>query len=151
MRNVRICEAEMFNKFKDDEGNLTSHMSMMYGEDTQEEALTFTSTQILFIYFFLIEAIKFFIAKNKQFAQDTKKFKPLYCYHNRPSQTKVLNKTVTKTADATVLTRVPDTTAQLEWAANCLSSRLSKQVTRALHQPIWKGNPRLEARRYLSI
>ncbi|PRQ31630.1 putative lyase [Rosa chinensis] len=32
-----------------------------------------------------------------------------------------------------------------------LSPSLSKQVTHALHQPLWKGLPRLEARHYMSI
>jgi (-)-germacrene D synthase len=44
------------------------------------------------------------------------------------------------------------TTTHLESTAHCLSSQLlSKQVTRALYQPFWKGSPRIEAMHYLSI
>ncbi|KAM1057250.1 hypothetical protein ACFX2A_031211 [Malus domestica] len=43
------------------------------------------------------------------------------------------------------------TTTHLKSVENRLSSPLSKLVTHALYQPFWKGNPRLEARRYLSI
>nr|XP_004298298.2 PREDICTED: (-)-germacrene D synthase-like [Fragaria vesca subsp. vesca] len=43
------------------------------------------------------------------------------------------------------------TTSHLESAAPRLSSPLSKQVTHALYQPLWKGVSRLEARHYLSV
>ncbi|RXI03549.1 hypothetical protein DVH24_004201 [Malus domestica] len=43
------------------------------------------------------------------------------------------------------------TTTHLKSVENRLSSPLSELVTHALYQPFWKGNPRLEARRYLSI
>ncbi|PRQ55599.1 putative lyase [Rosa chinensis] len=44
-------------------------------------------------------------------------------------------------------------TAHLMSAAHHLSSssQLSKQVTHALYQPLWKGMPRIEARHHLSI
>ncbi|KAM5551570.1 hypothetical protein ABKV19_026420 [Rosa sericea] len=44
-------------------------------------------------------------------------------------------------------------TAHLKSAAHRLSSssQLSKQVTHALYQPLWKGMPRIEARHHLSI
>ncbi|KAL6186617.1 hypothetical protein ACLB2K_042737 [Fragaria x ananassa] len=43
------------------------------------------------------------------------------------------------------------TTSHLESAAPQLSSPLSKQVTHALYQPLWKGFSRLEARHYMSV
>ncbi|PRQ54464.1 putative lyase [Rosa chinensis] len=46
------------------------------------------------------------------------------------------------------------TTTHLEFAVAAhgrLSPPLLKQVSHALHQPLWKGNPRIEARHYLSI
>ncbi|KAB2615813.1 (-)-germacrene D synthase-like [Pyrus ussuriensis x Pyrus communis] len=44
------------------------------------------------------------------------------------------------------------TTTHLESAAHSLSpGPLLQQVKHALYQPFWKGNPRLEARHYLSI
>ncbi|RXI03672.1 hypothetical protein DVH24_004324 [Malus domestica] len=44
------------------------------------------------------------------------------------------------------------TTTHLESAAHSLSpGPLLQQVKHALYQPFWKGNPRLEARQYLSI
>ncbi|KAL6187916.1 hypothetical protein ACLB2K_039311 [Fragaria x ananassa] len=43
------------------------------------------------------------------------------------------------------------TTTHLESAAPRLSSPLSKQVTHALYQPLWKGYSRLEARHYMSV
>ncbi|RXI03093.1 hypothetical protein DVH24_003171 [Malus domestica] len=44
------------------------------------------------------------------------------------------------------------TTTHLESAAHRLSPvPLPKQVMHALYQPLWKGNPRLEARHYFSI
>ncbi|KAM2961119.1 hypothetical protein FF1_030734 [Malus domestica] len=44
------------------------------------------------------------------------------------------------------------TTTHLELAAHRLSPRpLLKEVKHALYQPFWKGNPRLEARHYVSI
>ncbi|KAL6125360.1 hypothetical protein ACLB2K_073419 [Fragaria x ananassa] len=44
-------------------------------------------------------------------------------------------------------------TTHLESATHRLSSssQLSKQVTHALYQPLWKGMPRIEARHYLSV
>ncbi|KAL6130118.1 hypothetical protein ACLB2K_068499 [Fragaria x ananassa] len=44
-------------------------------------------------------------------------------------------------------------TTHLESAAHRLipSSQLSKQVSHALYQPLWKGMPRIEARHYLSV
>ncbi|XP_024176367.2 (-)-germacrene D synthase [Rosa chinensis] len=45
------------------------------------------------------------------------------------------------------------TTTHLEFAVaehGRLSPPLSKQVAHALYQPLWKGNPRIEARHYLS-
>nr|XP_011462933.1 PREDICTED: (-)-germacrene D synthase-like [Fragaria vesca subsp. vesca] len=43
------------------------------------------------------------------------------------------------------------TRTHLESAAPRLSSPLSKQVTHALSQPLWKGFSRLEARHYMSV
>ncbi|XP_004298303.1 PREDICTED: (-)-germacrene D synthase-like [Fragaria vesca subsp. vesca] len=43
------------------------------------------------------------------------------------------------------------TTSHLKSAAPRLSSILSKQVTHALYQPLWKGFSRLEARHYMSV
>nr|XP_011463665.1 PREDICTED: (-)-germacrene D synthase-like [Fragaria vesca subsp. vesca] len=43
------------------------------------------------------------------------------------------------------------TTSHLESAVPRLSSPLSKQVTHALYQPLWKGFSRLEARHYMSV
>ncbi|KAL6146196.1 hypothetical protein ACLB2K_056879 [Fragaria x ananassa] len=43
------------------------------------------------------------------------------------------------------------TTTHLESAAPRLSSPLSKQVTHALYQPLWKGFSRVEARHYMSV
>lgn len=43
------------------------------------------------------------------------------------------------------------TTTHLELATQRLFPPLSKQVSHALYQPLWKGIPRLEARHYLSI